>query len=69
MVEIALLQIGLALLTPITIWPALLAAIVYGLIVYVWHHLHLRRPHWQRVMNLCASMLFYAVSGGMFLFV
>lgn len=68
-VEIALLQIGLALLTPITIWPALLAAIVYGLIVYVWHHLHLRRPHWQRVMNLCASMLFYAVSGGMFLFV
>lgn len=68
-VEIALLQIGLALLAPITIWPALLAAIVYGLIVYVWHHLHLRRPHWQRVMNLCASMLFYAVSGGMFLFV
>lgn len=67
-VEIGLLQIGLALLTPITLWPALLAAAAYGIIVYAWHHLHLRRPHWQRAMNLCASMLFYAVSGGMLLF-
>ena len=67
-VEIGLLQIGLALLTPINLWPALLAAVAYGLIVYAWHHIHLQRPHWQRAMNLCASMLFYAVSGGMLLF-
>lgn len=68
-VEIALLQIGLALLAPIIIWPALLAALAYGIIVYAWHHLHLKRPHWQRAMNLWASILFYAISGGMFLFV
>ncbi|MEE0510415.1 MAG: hypothetical protein UDG94_04200 [Peptococcaceae bacterium] len=68
-VEIVLLQIGLALLTPIIIWPALLAAIAYGIVVYAWHHLHIKRPHWQRAVNLWASMLFYAISGGMLLFV
>lgn len=65
--EAAALQLGLALLTPVQILPALLACALLALLIFTWHRLRLHRPLWQRRINLAASLALMLVSGGLVL--
>lgn len=66
--EATILQIGLALFTPVQLLPALLTCVPLALLIFFWHHLRLRYPLWQHGVNMAASAALALTSGCLVLF-
>lgn len=66
--EATILQIGLALFTPVQLLPSLLTCALLALLIFLWHHLRLRHPLWQHGINMAASALLMLTNGCLVLF-